>query len=330
MPKIAYVVKEKGFTNKSLMLVEAANEIIDEYESQGYVLTLRQLYYQMVAKDIIPNNAQSYDNLGNLINQARLMGYVDWDAIEDRTRHPRKRASWKNPQEILDAVARSFHVDHRKTQQYRPEVWVEKDALVDVIGSICDPLDVPYFSCRGYTSQSAMWAASQRLYHHIIGNDGPDENGQEPVIIHMGDHDPSGIDMSRDIEERLNMFLTFHFEEDDWFPRWWDTGITFVRIALNMDQIRQFNPPPNPAKMSDGRSAKYVERYGHSSWELDALSPSQIAAIVRRAINQYTDDDAIAKIVSQEKQEKEKLKEVSRRWEEITSGIDVGSDGDSE
>lgn len=320
MPKIAYITKERGFRDSSLELIYKANEIIDLYEGQGYDLTLRQLYYQMVAQDIIPNNAKSYDNLGNLINEARLMGYIDWDSIIDRTRNPKKNSHWRSPQDILSTVARQFALDKRKTQEYRPEVWVEKDALSGVIQSICEPLDVPYFSCRGYTSQSAMWAASQRLYHYIMDTDGPNNYGQIPIIFHLGDHDPSGIDMSRDIEDRLNMFLNYHWEEDDWEPSWWDGGIEFQRLALNMDQIRRFNPPPNPTKMSDGRAADYVEKHGYSSWELDALNPSQIANIIETAVAAYTDDDAMAEMTAKEDAHKKNLEDVSKRWEEITSG----------
>jgi hypothetical protein len=84
-------------------------------------------------------------------------------------------------------------LDTRRNQEYYIEVWIEKDALLGILETICKKLDVPYFSCRGYVSQSSMWEAAQRFR----------ENDREGILLHLGDHDPSGIDMSRDIQERL-------------------------------------------------------------------------------------------------------------------------------
>lgn len=321
MPKIQYIEMEKGFRQKSLDIIELANEIIEDYEGQGYDLTLRQLYYQMVSRDIIPNNSKSYDNLGSLVNNARLMGLIDWDAITDRTRNLRGNTHWNSPQEIIDAAARSFMLDRRRDQQYRVEVWVEKDALVGVVGTICQRLDVPYFACRGYTSQSEMWAAAQRLGHYVRSN-------QEPVILHLGDHDPSGIDMSRDIEERLNMFINHDLEEDWLRPDCWHGGIIFERLALNWDQIQLYNPPPNPAKLTDSRGFGYVERFGESSWELDALSPSQISSLIETAVDGYTDDEIMNRYVLMENRERVNLTKVARQWKNIDKLFDSLEKGD--
>lgn len=171
--KIAY--QEKNFRLDSLCLIEQVNTIIAEYQSKGYELTLRQVYYQMVARDIIPNNERSYKNMGNLISDARLAGLVDWDAIIDRTRNLQQNSHWTTPAEIMHACARQFAFDKWEGQDYYVEVWVEKDALIGVVERSCRKLDVPFFSCRGYVSQSEMWSAAQRL----IGLAGE----RQPVII---------------------------------------------------------------------------------------------------------------------------------------------------
>jgi hypothetical protein len=84
---------------------------------------------------------------------------------------------------------------------------IEKDALVGVIEDVCRQWDVPYFSCRGYASQSEMWGAGQRLLERI-------RSGRKVQVIHLGDHDPSGLDMSRDIRERLATFISLHLGHD--------------------------------------------------------------------------------------------------------------------
>jgi hypothetical protein len=270
--EFAMKIKYKDFrlSTDSRNLVEKCNEIIEDYASQGFTLTLRQLYYQLVSRDLIPNMEKSYKRVGSIINDARLAGLVDWSAIEDRTRNVRSLSHWENPADIVETVAKQFRVDLWEGQTYRPEVWIEKDALVGVIEGVCNRYDVPFFSCRGYTSQSEMWGASQRMIDHA-------NNSQVPYILHFGDHDPSGKDMSRDIVDRLNLFMG-------------GDGLQFQRLALNMDQIEQYKPPPNPAKLTDSRCPGYVAEFGDSSWELDALEPRVISDLIEGALLSLIDE----------------------------------------
>ena len=269
MPKICYV--ERKFEPGSLKLIQTANEIIEDYSAQGFDLTLRQLYYQFVSRDIIQNSQREYKRLGSVINDARLAGLIDWEAIIDRTRELRRNSHWTGPKDAVLSLEAQYQIDKWVGQEYRVEVWVEKDALVGVIGSVCDKLDVPYFSCRGYTSQSEMWEAGQRLQRHAENSD------QTPVIIHLGDHDPSGIDMTRDITDRLALFMG---------------GMEVNRIALNMAQVEEYSPPPNPAKITDSRAASYIAIHGDESWELDALDPRTLSALIKKTVLKYRDQDA--------------------------------------
>ena len=146
MPKIQY--KEINFRSKSLDLIKLVNEVIDEYKAQGYELTLRQAYYQLVARGYIPNNERSYKNIGNLINDGRLAGLIDWYAITDRTRYLRGHTHWDGPQEVIASARYSYLLDKWEGQPNYVEVWVEKDALVDIVSKACEPIDTPHFSCR--------------------------------------------------------------------------------------------------------------------------------------------------------------------------------------
>jgi hypothetical protein len=294
MPRIKY--EDKTFRPGTLALIETVNQIVGEYHQQGYDLTLRQVYYQCVSRDIIPNNEKSYDKLGRTVGDARMAGLVDWNAIVDRTRNLRGNGHWGAPSDIMLSAAESFAVDkwgREYGQDFRPEVWVEKDALVGVVGRICGELDVNYFSCRGYTSLSEMWAASQRLM-------GYKKRGQTPFVIHLGDHDPSGIDMSRDITDRLETFTR--------------RALEFERIALNIDQIEQYNPPPNPAKLSDSRATGYIASFGYESWELDALNPTVIADLIRGAVLSCRNDEAWEQAVKYEKSHVRELKAAAKHW----------------
>lgn len=324
MPKICY--QKHRFSASSEAIIKRANEILREYAAQGYDLTLRQLYYQFVARGIIPNKDKEYNRLGSIINDARLAGRIDWDHITDRTRNLKSNAHWDSPKDIVEACAKQFQFDKWSDQDNYVEVWVEKDALVGVLEVACKPLDVPYFSCRGYTSQSEMWSAGQRLLKQY-------KAGKRVHIIHLGDHDPSGVDMSRDIEDRLRMFLNHHVlidhlkanprdgdeSQEQWMDRMEaDDGIRNMdtinlnRIALNMDQIRQYDPPPNPAKLTDSRSSRYVEDYGDESWELDALAPDVIGDLIENAVKALRDDDKWDAAVEREEGARERLTEVAQ------------------
>jgi hypothetical protein len=297
VPCICY--RPKTFSAKSQKIIDQANTVFAEYAAAGYVLTLRQLYYQFVSRDWLPNTERSYDRLGSIISAARLAGLIDWELMEDRMRNLKEQPKWEAPSSIIDACARQFRIDKWKDQEYRPEVWIEKDALAGVFERVCEELQVPYFCCRGYTSQSEMWVAGQRLERWSKGK-------QTPVIFHFGDHDPSGIDMSRDITDRLEMFMG---------------GVKFERLALNMDQVEQYSPPPNPAKVTDSRAASYISIYGDESWELDALEPDVLAALVRNSILGIRDEDKWKSAVEQEDEHRRLLNEVASRWDSLTEGL---------
>lgn len=299
MPKICY--QPKDFTDAHAETIRAANEIIEEYAGQGFALTLRQLYYQFVARALLANTQREYKRLGGIVSAARRAGLIDWNAIEDRTRFVRHPSTWEDPAEIVRAISEQYRVEKWKEQDTITEVWIEKDALIGVFEEVCKELDVALFSCRGYASDSEVWRAALRLLKYI-------DNGKRVRILHFGDHDPSGIDMTRDIEERLALFGA--------------SGVNVNRCALNMDQIEEFGPPPNPAKMTDPRFEGYIAEHGGESWELDALEPQVLASIVRERVEQVTDLDLWEETIAREERERGLLARVSESWPEVVDFIE--------
>jgi len=304
MPKICYI--PKNFREKSLTYIAHAIRIIEEYQAQGFNLTLRQLYYQFVARDLIPNIQKEYQKLVNIISDARLAGLIDWNSIEDRTRELKDLPHWSSPASILRAAASGYRIDKWNRQPYRVEVWIEKDALTGVIEGVCKRWDVPYFSCRGYNSQSEMWVAGQRLINHS-------QDGQRCLVLHLGDHDPSGLDMTRDIRERLITFMRYEGVEP----------ASVERIALNQDQISQYNPPPNPTKLSDSRADWYISQHGFDCWELDALDPKVIEQLIEDAITDVVDIDVYNEDLQEEANQRDSLIVASQRWNDIKKYLEV-------
>ncbi len=294
-----YFVSHK-FKPAAESIIEKANEILDDYSDQGLVLSLRQLYYQFVARGLLPNKASEYDRLGDIISNARLAGLIDWSQLEDRTRVLQSVSTWSTPESIIATVAEQYKEDLWRNQPMRPEVWVEKDALVGVVAGACTDLRVDYFACRGYASQSALYEAGMRFRGYIKAD-------QEPIVFHLGDHDPSGIDMTRDNLERISMFA--------------GQEIKLIRLALNMDQIRKYAPPPNPAKETDSRSGDYRAKYGDSSWELDALEPSVLDALLRTNIAKATDTRRWEETEAEEEAHRYQLEMVSEGWAKVKDTV---------
>lgn len=278
---------DKKLSNESLKVIDAANAIITEYESRGYSLTLRQLYYQFVARGMIANSDKEYDRLGSIISNGRMIGLVSWTALEDRGRNLMGLGTFNSPQECMIAASKEYRIDMWANQHIRPEVWVEKQAMEGVISGVCNDLRVDFFATKGYNSQSEQWRAGMRFANYI-------RKGQRPVVIHLADHDPSGFDMTRDLEDRLEVFA--------------GTRILVRRVALNADQVHRYSPPPNPAKVSDSRYEKYVREYGEYSWEMDALSPDTISAIIRTEILSMRDEELWAEREQMETDDKEIMK----------------------
>lgn len=284
------------FRPATLAVIEQANKIIAEYQAEGYSLTLRQLYYQFVSRDLIPNTQRDYSRLGDIISNGRRAGLIDWDAIEDRTRGLKGWSSWDEPADIVRSAAYGYAVDMWEHQPSYVEVFFEKDALGGIFQRACRSRRIPYLSCRGYTSDSELFVAAQRLKERS-------RRLKQCVVLHFGDHDPSGIDMTRDIRDRLYLFGA--------------RGTEVIRCALNMDQIKKYNPPPNPAKETDSRFADYRTRYGDESWELDALEPAVLSDLVEEHIRDRIDERQWAEDRAREERDIDNLKLIAWSYEDF-------------
>ncbi len=258
--------KDVRFMPRTLSLIKEIDGIVIDYQRQGYEITLRQLYYQLVAKNIIRNKQSEYKRVGKITGEARKAGLLDWSIIVDRTRHIFKLNHWQDPGEIIRYFSHSYHIDTRIDQPTYIEIWSEKDALASVLEPICDKHDVPLFICRGYSSITAKHDAAKRFSRYEDRN---------PTVIYLGDHDPSGLDMPRELRGSFDMYECFFVE--------------IRRIALNMTQIEEYSLPPNPTKSTDSRAAKYFAEHGYQSWELDALTPDVLSKLVDDTINELTD-----------------------------------------
>lgn len=291
----------RGFNAEAEEIIGIAVVICELYAKKGYDLSLRQLYYQFVARGILENTEKNYKKLGVIISEARLAGRLDWDFIKDRGRRVIENTHWESPKRLLEDCAKWYRQDLWRGQPNYVMCMVEKQALEGVLEPVCRGLDIPFISNKGYSSSSTMYEIGLELHSRM-------EDGQDTHVIYLGDHDPSGIDMTRDIEDRLNMFSdAYYFNKE----------VEVHRVALNYDQVLRYEPPNNPAKLTDTRAKEYIRKFGYSSWELDALDPALLADLVKKEVILLRDDTLYEKSVEEQKDRRNKLANLARKYKEM-------------
>lgn len=289
--------KPHRFNSSSRETIDRANEVISDMSSQGYVMNLRQLFYVFVSRDWLENKDKEYKRLGRLLTSARMAGETDWYAIEDVGRQAHQTYSEESPENIVDGIEYNISFDQWERQDNYLEVWVEKQALENVIKKPCARFDVTYMACKGYLSASEAWRAGLRFQE-------AKEKGKNCTLIHLADHDPSGLNMTSDNRNRVRLFA----ETND---------IDVRRIALNMEQVELYKPPPNPTKQTDSRASAYMKEFGTKSWELDALTPKVLDELIASTINEYRDMTTWSKVLEEEEYTRKPLAALSENWTEV-------------
>jgi len=279
--------KDIRISPKRLVMIKMVNQVLEDYMAQGYRLTLRQLYYQLVARNIIPNLVQEYQKLSSTLVSARMAGLTDWDAIEDRIRQPHRPYWVTGIPDAIDDTLSHYRLDRQRGQPCHLEIWTEKDAVSNILKRVSEHFHIYLMVNRGYSSCSAMYNSAKRMQIYV-----------EPTkVLYVGDHDPSGLDMLRDINERLNEFEVYDIE--------------VVPVALTREQVDEFHLPENPTKITDPRATWYMSMHGDASWELDALQPQALEQLMQEAVMKYLNEEQFAAMLAREQRDKKKLEEIS-------------------
>jgi hypothetical protein len=300
----------KRFNSKSRGLLTHIIQIVADYAADGFDLSVRQLFYQLVSRNLIPNTQKEYKCIVSLVTDARLAGQIDWEAITDRGRNSLRHRHWANPGEMAREMARNFRIDKWADQPCYVEVMVEKQALEGVLTPVCGELDITFTANKGYSSASAFHDTAKRFRRRH-------DQGKKLYALYLGDHDPSGLDMTRDVSERIPMLAGDCLEDGGVLVDGHVRGIpmTINRLALNIAQVREFNPPENPAKTQDSRYAGYMAQFGESSWELDAVEPRKLAQLVRDAVMAVRDEELWAAALTKESKMREELTKFAKKYE---------------
>ncbi len=260
------------------ILAQAAG-IIADYDTG---VTLRQLFYRLVAAEILPNSRTAYQTLSKVSAEARRQG--TFPALIDRTRTIHRFQSFDGPDEARTWLGRIYRRDRTEGQEFSIYLGVEKAGIVEQLNQWFGQLGIPILALGGYTSQA---------YVEIIKEDVL-EQVRPAILIYTGDFDSSGEDIERDFVERTGRFDQV------------------VRVALTADQVDQYGLPEQTGKKSDSRAHRFERRHGRLvQVELDALPPSELRTLYQDAIAEYWDKSAFEITVAQEQDDIVDLGEAS-------------------
>ena len=287
---------------------------LEEY----WPLSLRQVYYQAVAKLLVLNEHKQYRRIGGICKTLRENDILPWRAMEDRARRTTDKRGLSGLPEFLRENLettlnwRYYHRCHLQGQARYVEVTVEKDALAPLIEDVCWPLCTRMSVTKGQPSVTLMEQIASRM-------EAASRRGQDPVLLHFGDFDPTGVQIPLSMKSTL---FGVH-----------GVDVDVVAGGLTPEQIQEHNLPQSieAAKEQDPNYRRFIERYGNQPpTELDALHPALLQEIVRKTLLDCYDDEQIREQEARERKDERVLKRMRRsvlahlraRFPDEMSGLD--------
>jgi hypothetical protein len=269
-------------------VVNRACILIRAYNSQGIRPTLRQVHYRLASERVggYQNTKACYKTLSDRLVKARMGGLIPWGSLADHVRYRwwfKPSGQTVNIDELVERATEGLGEDPWEAMGKRIVVWLEKDALAELIYDAVGGFYIPLAVSRGYSSWTFIYD-NLDIFHSDC----------EAKVLYLGDHDPSGIDIERFTGEAVEYF---------------GVDLTLKRIALTYGQVLSYNLLPNPTKKADPRAEEYVARYGDQCWELDALEPTELQRIVKEAVEAEIDPKIWSEVIERNREAQRKARE---------------------
>jgi len=275
-------------------IITVVNGLVDYWP-----LTLRQIYYRLVAAGIVANTRSKYNDLSKITKQMRLDGMLPWEVMEDRVRRVSTKRGDEDAETFIKREFGWFLKGYSRClvqgQENYVEVWVEKDALSRILEDVAAPYCIRVVTCRGYQSMTFLKAYADRAEAAM-------DRKQTPVVLYFGDLDPSGVQMFEAAQQTLEDELDV-------------IGVNFIRVGLNPEHVVAHKLPNNPdaLKWTDVRAKGYVKRFGEIAVELDALHPAVLEAMAKEAIEDQFNMELFEEQREVEAMEREQISAIKAR-----------------
>ena len=260
-------------------------------------MTVRQVYYQAVTQGLIDKTEAAYKNVViRLLGEMRRDHDLPYDWIADNTRWMRKPHTWSSMESLLQNTARTYRRSLWDDQDAYVEIWLEKEALAGVLYRETEAWDVPLMVTRGYPSLSFLHSAAETIEQQCCDPLRP-FCGKDVYLYYFGDYDPSGLDISRAVQEGIEQMTD-------------GADFTFTRVAVTEEQIIDLNLPTRPTKRTDSRAKNFIGE----SVEVDAIPPATLRDLVRECIEAHVDDHALVATQKVETEEREAMEQFAAAW----------------
>lgn len=253
-------------------------------------MTVRQVFYQAVTRGLIKKSEAEYkQTVVRLLTEMRKSGELPWYWIADNSRWMRKPRTHSSLEVMLEESAKFYRRSLWEDQDAYVEVWLEKDALSGVLYDVTSQWDVPLMVTRGYPSFSFLAGAAEVIEDEAAA-------GKDVYLYYFGDYDPSGMDISRHVEEELGRLAA--------------AEIAFERVAVNPEQIIGLGLQTRPTKKTDSRA----KHFSGESVEVDAIEPSRLRNMAEECITRHLDEELYRKTLLIEEAERETLRTVAKQY----------------
>src|SRR5262249_22548483 len=218
----------------------------------------------------------------------------------------RKPTTYSSLSDMLERSTEFYRRALWDTSDVYVEIWLEKDALAGVLFDVTAEWDVPLMVTRGYASISYLHGAAEAI----------ESRGKRAHLYYFGDFDPSGVDITRAVEEGIREFAP-------------NADIEFVIAAVTEQQILAMHLPTRPTKASDSRS----KHFEGESVEVDAIDPDALRGLVRAAIERHIDAGELERLQVIEEQERRTLGNIAavlpqiqhngKLWPTVQTSVDA-------
>jgi hypothetical protein len=268
------------------------------------VMSTRQVFYQVVSAGAAPNNATSYRKVARVLVELRRDADIPYDRIVDRTRTKHQHKGWDGVEDVLATFGKHFRRDMWASQDTIVMIGLEKQALEGVFADVVDEYGASLWTLHGYGSESFLFEWATEIKEYV-------DDGKNVEVFYFGDHDPRGLDIERDAIEKL---------------RGHGAEFTWTRSGLHFTDLDVFNLINVPVKRTTDKCAPaYLKRFGNRAAELDALPPDELQRRIRSCFDNHIDHDARARLLREERIQRESIRLVARNWDAAVAGAKGGA-----
>jgi hypothetical protein len=270
---------------------EAIVDILDEHSP----MTVRQVFYALTVRGVIEKTEAEYkQTVVRLLDQMRWDGDIDWDDISDATRWMHKPRSYNSVEDGIAQTAQLYRRNLWADNDDYVEIWCEKDALAGVIAQVTYQYDVPLMVSRGFSSSTYLRGAADKITRIA----------KPTFVYHFGDHDPSGLWISKQIERGLLRHLEDigDFDLDDFL---------FEHIAVTPEQIEKWKLPTRPTK-TEANGNRHAKQFKGASVELDAIPVDELHELIYAVISRHLDPHRLRVLRAAEASERKLLEALGK------------------